>query len=349
MLKKNIKFFIKVVQNRIVHHILFWILSFYVLLNLFSNSSEITKIDYLYTAIFQLTLMIAVYINLLFFIPRFLSRKKILFFILFSILALFICSFFNVLLFNKLIDYVLPGYYFISYYSFLDILKFFLVFILLTTLLKLSREWFQLIETKQELIEIEKEKVEIELKALRAQVNPHFLFNSLNVLYSLALKNAKETPETIIKLSDILRYVIYDSNKEKVSIKSEVELINNYLSLQEYRIDKSSNIRFTPDIQTNIDIAPMFFLPLVENSFKHGVKGDVSNTFVHINLKTRDKTVHFEIENNIGSSENPDQNKDGGIGLANIKRRLRLLYPEKHELLIKHDEQKFMVSLKIKL
>ena len=349
MLKNSIKSIIKVVQNRIVHHVLFWMLSFYVLLNLFSNSSEITKIDYIYAAIFQLTLMIAVYINLLFLIPRLLSRKRILFFILFSILALFLSSFFNVLLFNKLIDYVLPGYYFISYYSFIDILKFFLVFILLTTLLKLSREWFQLIETKQELIEIEKEKVEIELKALRAQINPHFLFNSLNVLYSLALKNAKDTPETIIKLSDILRYVIYESNKKKVSIKSEVKLINNYLSLQEHRVDKTSIINFDTVIQKDINIAPMLFLPLVENSFKHGVKGDVSNTYVKIKMKTTIKTLYFEIENNKGISENPDQNKDGGIGLANIKKRLHLLYPEKHSLIIKDDEHKFKVSLKINL
>lgn len=339
----------RLLRTRLVYHIAFWLIVYFILLSIFKVSASIKKIDYIYTAIFQFTLMIAVYINLLFLIPRFLSRKRFFIYILSVLVALSLGSFFNILLFDKLIDYILPEYYFISYYSFFDVFKFFFTLALSATLLKLSKEWFQLIESKQKLVETEKEKVEIELKALRAQVNPHFLFNSLNVLYSLALKNAKETPESIIKLSDILRYVIYDSNKEKVSIKSEVELINNYLSLQEHRIDKTSIISFEKDIQNDIKIAPMLFLPLVENSFKHGVKGDVLNTFVYIKLKTVDKIVHFEIENNKSSSENTDQNKDGGIGLSNIKKRLRFLYPEKHDLLIKEDEQKFKVSLKISL
>jgi len=346
---KFLNYLTKIIKNRILYHLVFWLTAFIVLIQLFKVSATVEKIDYIYTAIFQFTLMIAVYINLWVLIPKFLISKRILLYALFSILAITFCSHFNVLLFSELIDYILPGYYFISYYSFLDISKFFLVFILLTTLLKLSKEWFQLIESKQKFIETEKEKVKIELMALRAQVNPHFLFNSLNVLYSLALKNAKETPESIIKLSDILRYVIYDSNKEKVNIKSEVELINNYLSLQQHRIDKTSSINFAPEIQTNVDVAPMLFLPLVENSFKHGVKGDVSNTFVNIILKATNKIVLFNIENNKGSSENPDQNTEGGIGLTNIKKRLSLLYPEKHDLSIKEDEQKFIVSLRISL
>ncbi len=337
------------IQNRILHHLSFWLASFLVLIQLFKVSATVEKIDYIYTAIFQFTLMIAVYLNLLVLIPGYLSRKKIFLYGLFSALVLILGSFFNVLLFSKLIDYVLPGYYFISYYSYLDILQFFAAYMLLTTLLKLSKEWFQLIDSKQKLIEIEKEKVKIELMALRAQLNPHFLFNSLNVLYSLALKKAKETPESIIKLSDILRYVIYDSNKETVRIKSEVELINNYLSLQEFRIDKTSTLHFETDIKKNIDIAPMLFLPMVENSFKHGVKGDVSNTYVHIKIKTTNNSVDFEIENNKGTSDNPDGDQHSGIGLTNIKKRLHLLYPEKHKLIISDKEDKFKVSLKIDL
>jgi LytS/YehU family sensor histidine kinase len=169
------------------------------------------------------------------------------------------------------------------------------------------------------------------------------------VLYSLAFKNSKETPESIIKLSDILRYVIYDSNKEKVHIKAEVVLINNYLSLQKYRIDETSNINFVTNIHDNIEVAPMLFLPLVENSFKHGVKGDISNTFINIKITATDKNLHFEIENNIGTSDNNEENSEGGIGLINIKKRLRLLYPEKHSLVIKADENIFKVSLKINL
>lgn len=345
MIKNKI---ILVFKNRVAQHALFWLFSFAVIINLISNK-QVKEIDYIYAAIFHFTLVSIVYLNTIVLFPVFIQKKRFVSYFLFAVFLCIVLSFLNSLIFNEIIDILFPNYYFISLYSIIDLLKFHAIYIVVTLLLKFTSEWFSQEDAKFKLSKIEKEKVEIELKALRAQVNPHFLFNSLNVLYSLALKNANETPDTIIKLSDILRYVIYDSNKETVSIKSEVELINNYLSLQNYRIDKSSNISFTPDIQSNIDIAPMLFLPLVENSFKHGVKGDVSNTFVKINLKTTDKIVHFEIENNKGSSENPDQIKDGGIGLTNIKKRLSLLYPEKHELFINENEQKFMVSLKIKL
>lgn len=336
------------VQNRIIHHILFWILSYYVLLNLFSNSNEITRVDYIYTIVFLITLIIAVYINLLLLIPKLLRYKKYFLYSSSLLIVLLIGSFFNLLLFSRLIDYILPGYYFISYYSLTDIVKFFFVFIMLTTLLKLSKEWFQLIEAKQKLIETEKEKIEIELKALRSQVNPHFLFNSLNVLYSLALKKAKETPEAIIKLSDILRYVIYDSNMDKVNLKSEVELINNYLSLQNHRIDKSSKIVFKTDIQDGIQISPMLFLPLIENSFKHGVKGDISDTYVNISLIADNNEISFEIENNKGTIDNQINETKAGIGIANIKQRLKLLYPNRHTFVKSENENSYKVLLKIR-
>ena len=150
-----------------------------------------------------MTLMIPVELNLLLFIPRFLNRKKYVIYSLLFIASLLLFSLFNQLLFDQLIDHILPGYYFISYYSYFDILKFFLVFMVITTLLHLSKEWFDLNEARQRMTLLEKEKIDAELRALSNQVNPHFLFNSLNVLYSLAIKNANETPEAIIKLSDI--------------------------------------------------------------------------------------------------------------------------------------------------
>ena len=348
MARNKFMFFKKIIQNRIIHHILFWILSYFVLLSLFSTSSEISKVDYIYTSIFLITLVLGVYINLLVLIPRLLSSKKILLYVILLLSVLFAGSLFNMLLFNRFIDYLLPGYYFISYYSFFDILKFFLVFISITTLIKLSKEWFQLIESKQKLVEIEKEKVEIELKALRSQVNPHFLFNSLNVLYSLALKKAKETPEAITKLSDILRYVIYDSNVDRVKLSAEVELINNYLSIQNHRIDNTSKIVFNTDIQDDIHIPPMLFLPLVENSFKHGIKGDVSGTYINIYLSAKGHEVIFEIENNKGSTDQIEKESRGGIGITNIKQRLTLLYPDRHFFEISENENVFKVLLKIK-
>ena len=348
MIAKISKILFTVLKSRIFQHILFWLFSFVVIVNLISNN-QVKQIDLIYTFIFHFTLVSIVYLNVSVFFPLFIQKKSFIKYFSFAAISCIIFSFLNTLIFNNIIDILFPHYYFISIYSFIDLLKFHAIYIIVTLLLKFTTEWFSQEDAKFKLSKIEREKVEIELKALRAQVNPHFLFNSLNVLYSLALKNAKETPELIIKLSDILRYVIYDSNKEKVSIKSEVELINNYLSLQEHRIDKTSIVSFETDIQNDIKIAPMLFLPLVENSFKHGVKGDISNTYVNIKIKTTNKILYFEIENNKGTVENTDEKKDGGIGLANIKKRLHLLYANNHILKIKDDENKFKVSLKINL
>ncbi|MFX0011193.1 MAG: sensor histidine kinase [Candidatus Hermodarchaeota archaeon] len=348
MSKNNFIALTNILKSRVFQHTLFWLSSFVVIVNLISNN-QVQQIDLLYTLIFHVSLVSIVYLNVSVLFPLFVREKRFIRYLIFAAILCVLFSFLNSLIFNRVINLLFPDYYFISIYSIIDLFKFHAIYIVVTLLLKFATEWFSQEDARLKLSKIEREKVEIELKALRAQVNPHFLFNSLNVLYSLALRNARETPETIIKLSDILRYVIYNSNKDKVSIKSEVELVNNYLSLQEHRVDKTSIINFTTDIQEDIDIAPMLFLPLVENGFKHGVKGDVSDTYVYIKMKTTNKRVDFEIENNKGTSENPDQNSDSGIGLANIEKRLNLLYPEKHSLIIKDDGHRFKVSLKINL
>ena len=191
-------------------------------------------------------------------------------------------------------------------------------------------------------------QINMDFEVTPSDIDESALMNSpKNFVTTLALKKAKETPEAIIKLSDILRYVIYDSNTDKVKLSSEVELINNYLSLQNHRIDTTSNVVFETDIQDNIQIAPMLFLPLVENSFKHGIKGDVSDTYVHIKLSAKENEVIFEIENNKGITDNIDKESKHGIGIANIKHRLKLLYPDRHVFRISQNEKVFNVLLKI--
>ncbi|MFW5821611.1 MAG: histidine kinase, partial [Bacteroidota bacterium] len=179
----------------ILQHIVFWLISFRVVLEIFSSSSDPVKIDYIYTSVFLFTIMIPVYLNLYFFIPRLLSKRKYLLYSLSLLLLIVLFSTFNQLTFNRFIDYFFPGYYFISYYAFFDVVKFFVVFLFLTTLLKLSKAWFFVSETKQKLTEAEKQKIENELMALKSQVNPHFMFNNLNNIYSLSLKNSEKTPE----------------------------------------------------------------------------------------------------------------------------------------------------------
>jgi sensor histidine kinase YesM len=337
-----------VIRYTPVQHVLFWGVAGYVLLHIFALSSSLQKIDFIYTAIFIFSLAIPVELNLLVFIPQLLNRKKYVLYGFLFVALLLLFSLFNQVLFGHLIDYILPGYYFISYYSYTDILKFFLVFMGITTLLHLSKEWFELKEASQKLILLEKEKIDAELKALANQVNPHFLFNSLNVLYSLAMNNRKEAPEAILKLSDILRYVIYDSSAEQVTVESEVRMIHDFIDLQRFRTATDAKIQFETDIMDEqMKIAPMLCLPLVENSFKHGLKGDVVDTFVNVTLTASDGIFRFVIENNKGTADPMGGMGSGGVGLNNIRNRLALIYPGKHRFRIFESGVAFRVEMEI--
>ncbi|KAA3618378.1 MAG: hypothetical protein DWQ05_07620 [Calditrichaeota bacterium] len=342
------KFIRSFFSNRIFEYLIFWSASYVFLVNTFQVSARLQQIDYVYAAIFQATLMIAVHANLHFLIPYFLLKRRYVTYTAMAIALTIAATWFNILVFDKLIDLILPGYYFISYYSFFDISKFFAGYILATTLLKLSKEWFQLAGERERIARMQKEKTELALKALRLQVNPHFLFNSLNVLYSLALKKSAASPDAIIKLSDILRYVIYKSDDDFVDLRSEIKLIHDYIDLQKYRTDAKNSVQFTEEISSEeLKIAPMILLPLVENSFKHGIKGDIAETFIRINLQANEKIFLFKIENNRGTSEEIEQQNDNGIGLINIRERLDLIYPGRFNFEIRESKNTFSVKLEI--
>ena len=327
----------------------FWGLSFYVLLNIFSPSSDFQPVDIIYTVIFLLTLAIPVHINLHLLVPLLLKEGKYLpwsagFFVL-----LFVFAWLNQLVFNHLVDYLFPNYYFISYYTYGDLLKFFLVFLGLTTLIQLSKEWFVLNRDRQRVLRLEKEKVDAELKALANQVNPHFLFNSLNVIYSLAVNGRRESPEAILKLSDILRHVIYDSAADRVELEKEVALIQNYIDLQRFRVGSEARITFVAEGEgRGLTLAPMLLLPLVENGFKHGIKGDVSNTFLDIQLRVEGSDLTFRVENNKGEPGGGDAAYTPGVGLENIRNRLELIYPGRHQLVIEDRAKSYRVELGIR-
>ena len=335
---------------RILQHLVFWIISFFILVRFFNTSNQVEKIDVIYTLIFHVSLLTGVYINLLVLIPHLLKKKKYLIYALLLIATIAGTSGFNLITFDKWIDYILPGYYFISFYDFPDILKFVVIYISLTTLLKLSKGWFMLMETNQKLMKIEQEKTKTELMALRSQINPHFLFNSLNSIYSLAMKGEKKTPGIILLLSDLMRYMLYETNDELVPLKKEVQYLENYIELQKLRSEQNANISFQIEGKVNDQkIAPLIFLPFVENSFKHGIKGDISGGYVNINFHISDRNVLLVLTNNKGTVDEVEKSELKGIGLANARRRLELLYPGKHELNIIDSDNEFKVELKLDL
>lgn len=330
-------------RNRALQHVLFWSLSFYILLRFFAYSEEIATSDVVYTALFHISLLVVVYINLLILIPYLLRNGKYLLYILILAIILIFGIWLNELTFNHLGDWLFPGFYFISYYEWKDLSQFMLVYLSSSTLLKLSKAWFWLQEAERRLEQLQSEKKEAELSALKAQLDPHFLFNSLNSLYSLALDGDVRTPAAILKLSDSMRYMLYECNAPQVSLAKELAYLQNYLDLQELRNSKVDSFQFETNIYNNkLQIAPLLFIPFVENAFKHGERNSI-----RIQLITKEKELLFSVENHKKNKQPELHEHHNGIGLQNIRRRLELLYPEKYQLKLVDNESIFHIYLKL--
>lgn len=337
---------IKILKSQWIQHLGFWVLSFYILLNVFRLSYDIQKIDLIYTALFMVNIFGLVYVNLKILIPRFLARKKYMWYAVLGFLNLLLFSDLNIWLFNYFVDFLLPGYYFISYYELEDILKFHLAFLVLTTLFKLSKAWFKMQEAEKKIARVHEEKTSAELNALKSQINPHFLFNSLSNIHSLSLKKSEKTSASVLLLSDMMRYVLYETAVDFVKLSDEIKFLNNLVELQRLRLQQESEIIFTTEIENpKLIISPLILLPFLENSFKHGLKGDTGKTYAYFRLSTNGDQLNFLARNN----KVAEKDEGSGFGLKNVKRRLELLYPEKHELVIKDEDDIFEISLKLSL
>jgi LytS/YehU family sensor histidine kinase len=220
-----------------------------------------------------------------------------------------------------------------------------MVFIMLvTTLLNLSYRWFmQLSKIKQ----IENDRLQLELSVLQNQINPHFFFNTLNNLYALSLEKSDQTPEVILKLSEMMRYTIYDCKEETVAITSEISYLDNFIALQKMRHHNRGQISFEKEITNDrLQIAPMILIVFLENAFKHGFDLLEKDAFLKIKLTVKENILHFYIENNFNKV---DEKNEIGIGLENVKRRLSLIYPNTHELQITNSATVFRVDLKLNI
>lgn len=192
-----------------------------------------------------------------------------------------------------------------------------------------------------------KEKLETELKFLRNQTNPHFLFNTLNNLYGLARRTSNDTAEIVLKLSKLLRFMIYESKKELISIAEEIKMLDDYIELERIRYDSRLKIIFKKEIDNNAQqITPLLLLPLIENAFKHGVSESLSASYIHIEASLLQSNLNFEISN---SKEAGNNDKTiFNIGLGNMRRQLELLYKE-HNLQVENNHKTFKVALFINL
>jgi sensor histidine kinase YesM len=335
---------------RIIQHLAFWVLSFILFLQLFKTGSQPEKIDYIYTALFQLSLIPAVYINLEWLLPKLGLRKTILPYTIFLAIVIILFSWINYKFFADWSSNLLPNYFFISYFTIKEIIFFFTAYIIITSLLKLSKSWFWVSELEKELLEKEKQKAEIELKALKGQINPHFFFNTLNSIYSMALDKDERLPGTVLQLSDLMRYFLYESKDNFVPLQKELAVANNYIALQKIRSGKQLSVQINKDGEVGEQkIAPLLLITFLENAFKHGAKGSSENTFIRLDIKMEKNKLSFVVENNKGIIDEVNTGEYNGLGLENVKRQLELLYPGKHLLNIQDQPDRFSVALQLSL
>lgn len=330
----------KILSHKWLQHLVFWVLSLYAIGSYFSISNELKIIDFIYSGFFHIPLIVLTYINLRYHVPKFLLTEKYPIYILLSFFNIALAYFLHQLVFEILIPVLPTDFYMVSFTDMWVLITIFSIYWGLSTLLTLSKSWYRLQQ-------LEKEKLSLELNSLKMQINPHFLFNSLNSMYSLARKKSDKTPDAILRLSNLMRYMIYEVS-EDVPLSKEIDSINDYLDLQKLRVNQDVEISFkTAGDLENKMIAPLLFFPLIENSFKHGLKGNEGENYVRINLNNSARSLSFHIINNKGKVDDAEHVKYGGIGLENVRKRLNLIYEGHSSMELNETEEQFEVKIKI--
>lgn len=217
----------------------------------------------------------------------------------------------------------------------------------LSTGMKLFLDWF---DQKNRAQQLEQEKVAAELQYLKSQINPHFLFNTLNNIYGLAIERSGKVPTLLLKLSDLLSYSLYESGGRFVDISRELQLIKDFIALEMERSDNRVRVEWGVKEESlkGAQIAPLLLIPLVENAFKHGTREEIRRAEIAIQLEKNNGQLLFRVQNTI-PEEKPENQEESGIGLVNVKRRLAILYPNRHEFSILEKAKSFEVTLKVDL
>lgn len=339
----NAAFFIKYK----LHHLFFWlmVLGLWYFLRYEDYSTQARAFTVTLIKVADLALMI--YITNYLLIPQLLYKKRYVLFALAFILLIITSSIFKMYIIGQVINspalLSLSGNIKARIYDNV-IPHFFLV--LSGAAFKLMLDYTRM---QQHLVEMAKEKAEAELNFLKLQINPHFLFNSLNSVYFLIEKNNTGAREALHKFSEMLRYQLYEMNGETIPIEKEIRYLKDYVDLQKLRKDENYEVRFTCDPGVNgFSIEPLLLIPFVENAFKHISHLKNERNFIVIGLSMTKDTFHFVVENSKEAIEKYTGERNG-IGLANVKRRLELLYPQKYELHIKNESSLYRVDLKIKI
>lgn len=341
---------LKLLQRPAVYHSLFWMafLVFYSVWGMNNMEQDISFIKALSNNVIQLFILgIAVYYNIYVLIPKYLANKRgWRYFVLFILLVFVVTPIEKFLIYSNSSDLPALRASLLANFDLSFILNSFIIGT--STLVKITLDWLKNQREKQEL---QTQTMQSELRFLKSQINPHFLFNTLNSLYALTLKKSDKAPDIVLKLSEMMRYMLYECNEPLVLLSKEVHYIKNYIELEKLRQGHNVDIEFIVDgAISDQKIAPLMFMSFIENCFKHGVGNNISPGFVRIQLKVVGNEVDARIENSKPESmPKPLHARSGGIGLVNVRRRLDLLYPDRYSLDIEDAPNSYAVKLKVSL
>lgn len=320
-----------------IPHILVWgiVLSFPYLVGDAGNDYKIGPLPGLYFTLSQIIHMIIFYLNVLFLYPKLFNRQFWWMYFLFSILLLIFSFRMKLFIldtfFAEDLQAVVPHITFPS-----------IVVFIVSTFYSIAIERMRAEKLRKE---NEASRMEMELKLLRSQISPHFLFNIITNLISLARKKSDKLENSLLMLSGLMRYMLYDSDK-KILLQQEVDYLQSYIALQRLRFGSDLDVLFNVNVsheETYHKIEPMLLIPFVENAFKHGTG------LIDINLTAKQAELIFAVKNEFDTSADMSKDESSGIGLNNVRSRLSLLYPGTHKLDIKNDNNLFNINLMIKL
>lgn len=314
--------------SQVLVHILFWMLFVFVSLFLFSDFYWKENPFLQYVSL----LVVIVYVNNFFLLPFFVKKKLYALYVFVFASISFLATQLYCYTFAEcgcsivkcLSDYLWQSLVPLIFFSFIWIL-------------------FRFIDKQEEVEIVKKEHAEMELKFLKSQINPHVLFNNLNTIYSYSIEKPNETPELILMLSDNLKHVLYESNEETISLKKEIQFIDNYIKFQKIRTEGIKHIKYNKTIDSyQNQIAPLLLITVIENAFKHSAL----NSHIVVNIMVDKGVLNFSCENDFNVEK--VSSTDFKIGLQNLEKRLQLIYKDAYIFSIDKDER-FKVSLKINL
>ena len=279
------------------------------------------------------------YLNAGYLIPSLIYKRNYLLYFISTVLLYGVIM----IVHGALFPLFVPGHHFNFFRSSAHNLVPFLFTIMVSATYKI---FLDRLKADAEASEKQKENLKAELSFLRSQISPHFLFNVLNNIVAMVRMKSEELEPTVIKLSSLLQYMLYETDEEKVLLKNEVEYLQSYIDLQQMRYSSKLNLQVLFNVKEDWQaVEPMLLIPFIENAFKHG-NGLLNNPEIHISLEVENNRLNFEVRNRFSETEN-SKDKTSGIGLANVKRRLALLYDNRHVLRIDKSNEWYIVSLQI--